>query len=80
MDPHYFIDNFELEQNEEDLDLQEFTNYLPDGSWEIYPDDYKIVYNKKLYTKVTFDNRTKIISFYESDKINLQYKLILKKI
>jgi len=78
MDPYYFMD-IEIEENEEDLELHEFTNYGPDGCWNICCEDYKIIYDNNSYTEITFDNSSKLISFYEDDKLLLQYKLVLEK-
>ena len=75
---YYFID-IQLEENEEDLELQEFTDYGLDGSWIIHCDDYKIIHDNKDYNKVMYDNTTKLISFFENDKLMVQYKLVLEK-
>ena len=80
MDPFYFLD-IELEETKDNYDLSEYTSYIPDGSWFIYPEGYKIIYKTKEYTAVGFDNNTKFISFYDdNEKIILKYKLVLQEI
>ena len=81
MDPHYFIDNFELEQSEDALDLQESVLVI------FQPVVGRFILQAiKLYTITNCIQRLHLIiaqrlfAFYESDKINLQYKLISKDI
>lgn len=66
MDPWYFLD-LSLEPNEDDLDINEFTEYSPGGDWIIQCDDYKIIYDNNKYDLVQYNNNTKIITFYNSE-------------
>ena len=47
MDPYYFLDT--LESSNEDVDLSEFCECLPNGDWELSSEDDTIIYKNKSY-------------------------------
>jgi hypothetical protein len=77
MDPTYFLD-ISLEDNEDDLDINEFTDYSPGGDWIIQCDDYNIIYDNNKYDLVRYNNNTKIITFYNSETSSGEELLKLK--
>ena len=57
MDPYYFL-NIELKnEGESDMELHDYTNCYPDGSWDIWcEDNCSIIYNGLEYKIVKFEN------------------------
>tara|TARA_R110002074_G_scaffold7723_2_gene32606 strand:- start:855 stop:1097 length:243 start_codon:yes stop_codon:yes gene_type:complete len=79
MDPWYFMD-ISIEENDDGLGLEEFATSYPDGSWIIVSDEYKIIYNNKEYTRVEYDNGTKIITLNRDQDTDTRLKLLLSPI
>jgi|TARA_R110002096_G_scaffold15752_1_gene54312 hypothetical protein len=79
MDPWYFMD-ISIEENDDGLGLEEFGTSYPDGSWNIVSDEYKIIYNNKEYTRIEYDNGTKIITFGGGQDTDMRLKLLLNTV
>ena len=82
MDPYYFL-NIELKnEGESDMELHDYTNCYPDGSWDIWcEDNCSIIYNGLEYKIVKFDNNSKILTFYTDENASsLKIKLTLNDI
>ena len=79
MDPWYFLDIY-LEDNNESLSLNEFTDCSPGGDWIIQCEDYKIIYDNNKYDLVVFNNKTMEIRFYNENIELLRLQLSINKL
>ncbi len=81
MDPFYYLD-LKLEENHtEDLvGLWNYYDYSPYGDWQLECNSNIIKYKDRTYSKIEYDNSTKIINFYHNDEITLTTKLYILSI
>ena len=83
-DPWYFLElyikyNDEDDYKENDISLLSEEGYqLPDGSWVIGSNDYKIMYDGAEYDIISFNNQKKELQFMVGKNIvkNLKMKFI----
>jgi len=81
MDPCYFINNINIKDNEnDDISLHEILDIGFDGSWFLGDGQTTIIYDNKEYDTIEYNNLNKIISFYNSNELQLELKIILKNI
>ena len=77
MDPWYFLD-ISL-QNEDELDLHEYSEHSYDGSWIIESKENKLVYDNNVYDIIQYNNETKLISFWNNNQEILNFKINIPK-
>ena len=83
-DPWYFLElyikyNDQDDYKENDISLLSEEGYqLPDGSWVIGSNDYKIMYDGAEYDIISFNNQKKELQFMVGKNIvkNLKMKFI----
>ena len=78
MDPYYFLNNINI--NDDDISLHDILDVGYDGSWILGDGQTTIIYNNIEYDSIEYCNITKIISFYNSNELKLELKIILKNI
>ena len=74
MDPTYFLDNLELDDDE---NISEYTDFYPSGDWVV---DAPVYYNRVKYSQVKYNNDTKEITFYKENVISMVLRLTLVEI
>tara|TARA_B100000073_G_C23483711_1_gene472640 strand:- start:38 stop:406 length:369 start_codon:yes stop_codon:yes gene_type:complete len=78
MDPYYFLNNIKI--NDDDISLHDILDIGYDGSWFLGDGQTTIIYNNIEYDIIEYNNLNKIISFYNSNELKLELKIILKNI
>ena len=78
MDPYYFLNNINI--NDDDISLHDILDIGYDGSWFLGDGQTTIIYNNIEYDYIEYCNITKIISFYNSNELKLELRIILKNI
>ena len=81
-DPWYFLDLYTKYNDDEDYkknDISELSNegyQLPDGSWVIGSNNYKIIYDCGEYDIISFNNQTKEIQFIVDKNVVKNLKMV----
>ena len=80
MDPWYFLDleSNIIDENDEEIELNEISVIYPDGSWILeIEDEYEgyIKFKDIRYSKIEYNNDTKIINCYYNSELIVYYNL-----